>query len=214
MGLAASIVSLSVLVLTAVPCAGAGGLLQVDMEGVISQVPPDPALQMQFITGQTTSLSYVYDPTVMDFDPSMTRGGYLAIISLDGSFDGYGFTATGGTISVELSSNNRDVLQVTAVPPDISGAPIGSFALTGIFSNLEDTTETAFADDSLPTNLDLTDFSFNDMRLRFDDGNTSAFVYATVTSLTLPEPDPAVGSAAAVFAIGVLALLRRWNSGG
>jgi len=201
---------LSILVGSGVARSGVGELVQVDMEGSVSQVPLDPSVEMQFMVGQPTFLTYVYDTAAPDGDESPTRGTYHAISSLSGSFGSYAFSSMGGSISVEVpSDSDRHVFQVSV--QSIGGAePIGDavgvFELTGIFSNLEDSTETAFVDDSLPTDLDLMDFDVADVRLRFDDGNSAVFVRSNVTSLTVPEPG---GSAGLLAATGALVLLRR-----
>ncbi len=206
--------NLSCLVLLIASPAGAQ-LIRVTATGTIQSV--NPLLEGQFSAGQSATLVYEFDPGVPDFSGNPTFGTYNAIATQSGTLGTYiaTFTATSffGVINVAdnggigPTDDSYTAFNPSNDPP--VGDPIGEFMPTSMGITLRDTSETAFSSDTLPTNLDLSDFDSASMTLSFSDGTLNPTVTASIESLVFaPEPRSAFLPAVAGALLAIAGVRR------
>jgi hypothetical protein len=174
--------------------------LIVSFTGSVSIV--DPALASQFAIGDPIAGTVVYESTTPDIQPDPTFAVYSGAVGSGAfMFGSYSATGSSGSITVQLGTSSDSF---EAFVGSVTGAPVGSFAVTDLGLRLEDSSATVFPDDSLPTSLDLADFDIARATIGFDDGNSFALVLAdlsalSVTPVSVPEPS-AAGLVAGAFA--------------
>jgi hypothetical protein len=145
-------------------------------------------------------------------DPTLAL--YPGATNFDFDFGGYVATGVagglGGTL-VQIDNNagfDRFIASKTC-NGTCTGAMVDTFVLASITFNVEGP-PSVFPDDSLPTSLDLTDFTGRSASLAFSDGSVGPQVGALLESLTVTVtvPEPAALALLACAALGSVALRR------
>lgn len=162
------------------------------------------------LTGDTVTLSILFDPIPQDSDPSASRGHYDVgadggmLLTIDrGLLDPIEVTCLGGGLVIALDDPvDGDSIAVRGEtcfdsafrPVDFVGAL------------LNDPTGLALTADALP--LDLEPPMFLEKEIVLDLGGLRGTMLATVTTM-LEVPEPTGGALTALLALGVLTLGRR-----
>jgi hypothetical protein len=176
-------------------------VLELAFAGEVSSV--DPQLSAGFSIGQPMAGSVTYDLATPDVEPSAMLGIYANAGS--GAWQLGAYEASDALVTVSVGNDLADLFQASGGNP--SGPDVGSYELVATDLTLADFSGALFASDALPTSFSLQDFGSAGVTLSFRDPGTLDFASAeaTVTSLTLPEPDGAAAGLAALAALGARA---------
>ncbi|HSJ98205.1 MAG TPA: hypothetical protein VLC53_14085 [Myxococcota bacterium] len=191
------------------PTAGRAQVVEVAFTGSVSFV--DPELAPAFSLADPVSGSVSYDLSTPDIESPPTFGLYVGAGSASWQFGSYG--ATDPTVAVAITDTVVDAFQASGNGPD--GADVGDFELVATDLSLTDGSGNVFASDALPTRFTLDDFDSGSATLSFRDPDTQdlASVTASVTTLTVPEPDAGCAGVLATAALAGLARLGwRWRA--
>jgi hypothetical protein len=178
-----------------VPTAAAADTITVTFTGTVDFVATQ--LSSGFTVGDPVSGTFQYSSTATDTLPAdPVFGIYPGADNFAFDFGGYVATAAAGGSGVEVQNDmNGGAFDLYKGSKTCNGtctaAMVDEFALAGMTFLLSGPA-TIFPDDSLPTSLDLTDFTQRNASLEFTNGVTGPEVTALVQSLTVtvtvPEP--------------------------
>ena len=171
--------------------------LTFDISGNITSVSDNSSLlDGSIVVGGTFSGVFTYDSSLPDTisDPSVySSGGGRSSITSTLTVGNYVFQSNSGGVDLFLHDQSTDTLFFMF--PYVSNPFIDLGSNSGRLNAIRFTADsgTAFPDDSLPTSLDLNDFSSAVIDLFGDNGpdNPSFSVLGDITSLrsvSLPEP--------------------------
>ena len=210
-----SIASFAALLLAlALPAAASADTITVSFAGTINFVATD--LASAFTVGEPVSGTFQYSTAVADIVPaSPNLGLYPGATAF--SFDFGGYVATGNAPGSQVQVDNDATgtgtfdrfIGTKTCNGTCTGAAVGAFVLQSL-TFIVSGPSTIFPDDSLPTSLDLTDFTQRGANLEFTNGLTGPEVGALIESLTLTVtvPEPSALALLACAALGGV-LLRR-----
>ena len=148
------------------------------------------------VVGGIISGTLSYDSDLPDTvsDPNYYSSGSLSgTITSSIATGNYVFQGNSGTIDLQIGSSSRIhfLLPYTSNP----FIDLGSNPGRALFINFVDSSGTVFPDDSLPTELDLSDFTSASITIHADSGPTGSTSQAvgniaTLTSPFAPIPEP------------------------
>ena len=153
---------LAIVLGTSLATLSAGADLEVIFTGTVTNAPA--ALSPTFMLGDGFSGSFMIDPNTPDIDIDPNTGLYLGAHSFDYVFDGYASTGAGGggadSVRVANNDGSGDRFQANSScgGTSCSGSDIGAYFLSNLTLSMLDSSASVFADDSLPTQLSITDF--------------------------------------------------------
>ena len=156
--------------------------------GTVSQASPD--LQAQFPVGQAGSYTLTLDTTTPDsFPADPSNGRYVdAIVFSKGSIGSYDFSTTAGNLTVTNAPMQDSLLTFALATGAAIGSDILKFAIIGLFDN----SGVALLSDSIPTSLNLSDFTgLTKINLQFFRPNGSiAEVIVPIDTLSILDGTP------------------------
>ena len=177
-------------------------LVAFNFTGAVSHV--DTGLFPTFNTSQTLTGSYTFDSLTPDSNPSSNIGRYNGTIqALTVNLGSY--TATlGNSGSNFIEIRNQPSSDGYAVRAPLTGPLVNGFSPLRFQIELIDPSATVFSNDLLPTTPPgLSSIATSRFRLFFEDGNGTARVLGSLTSLTAVPLPPAV----ILFGAGLIALV-------
>lgn len=186
--------------------AASAATITVTFTGTVSFVATD--LASGFTVGDPVSGTFQYDSDAADTVPADPMlGFYPGATGFAFDFGGYLATgdAPGSAVQVDndaMGTGLFDRFIASKTCGTCTGANVGAFSLQNITFLLSGPS-TIFSDDSLPTQLELTDFTQRSASLEFTNGMTGPQVSALVESLTVTVPEP---GALALLASGAVSL--------
>jgi hypothetical protein len=184
-------------------------LIEFEMTGTVGRlIDPTDVLGGQYGLGTPFTGYASWDTSLLDTAPQANVGRYGedpagSLINLSMSIGDLEITTapvSGGNGSSLLLTDNGNFF-VTAFSPNTNGLPVTALELH-LLSRLAST----FSDDSLPTDLDLAEFTdTHTLAFLTGTGGNLAFVFGTIETLTKISEPPAVPepTAALLFAIGL-----------
>jgi hypothetical protein len=177
-------------------------LLQFAYTGAVSDV--HSSLFPTFNTGQTLTGFYTFNSLTPDSNASSNIGRYNGTIQA--------LTVNLGSYTATLGNSGSNFIEIRNQPSSdgyeirapLTGATVNGFSPLRFRIELIDPSATAFTNDQLPTTPpSLSSFATNRFRIVFEDGNGTARVRGSLTSLTaIPLP-----AAILLFGAGLIALV-------
>ncbi len=195
------------------PAAASADTITVSFSGTVNFVATQ--LSSAFTLGDPVSGTFHFSTTVPDAQPANPNlGVYVGATGFDFDFGGYTATSSSpGAVFIDNDAMGGGLFDRFIGTKTCNGtctaAMVDAFALQGM-TFLVSGPSTIFPDDSLPTSLDLADFTQRSASLEFTNGVVGPEVTALVSSLTVTVtvPEPAT-LALLALAAGGLALRRR-----
>jgi len=196
-----TVISFLIVVTSLLPAKAFATLITLEASGITDSVSQS---DLNSILGKNFSFEATYSTNVTDANLLNTNfGNYSAgLVSFSFYLDGQSLVSPTPTSSSMVARNDEggpqyDVFGISSYSEGlaISFPGLGPYDRASSMFVLRDTSETVFADDSLPTSFDLADFdqAFLSVVFQPPTNNFNTRVDASITSLTVnvtPVPEP------------------------
>jgi hypothetical protein len=176
----------------------------------------DAGLSSKFSTGQGITGSFTYDSaTAPRAGSTATQGVFDALDSVQFSSGTYSASSLGAPeiqLDNDLPGFNDRFGLVSRQSEGLTGSKVGGRDLTAFAIRLDDTTNTALTSSlSLPTSIDLDDYTSSRFFLFFGDTNPRLVsgTFSVLQSDAVPEPASVIIWGIALVGSGAYAALRR-----
>ena len=178
--------------LLCVSAANATPVVRYEFSGVVSSV--DAPLQGEFALGEEFHLVLEFDASEPNVSLNPIFGRYQNGVLITAEIGDYAVTSSDVFIDVFNDNSGSDIVKFLV--SNLSGPNVGGVPPLSLAARLTDSTESALADNGLPTSLSATDFAdlSADLSFKYLDGNGATVVEKVVSTLhsinasQIPEP--------------------------